>query len=53
MVETVGSVKLASALNFSWSKQNKPTPLNVMVQVNTSQEERELILFAVSLLVYV
>ena len=41
MVETVDNVKLASALNSSWSKQNKPTPLNVMVQVNTSQEERE------------
>ena len=41
MVETVDSVKLATTLNSSWSKQNKPNPLNVMVQVNTSQEESE------------
>lgn len=39
MVETVDSIKLASALSSSWGKQNKPGPLNVMVQVNTSQEE--------------
>jgi len=39
MVETVDSVKLASTLNSSWGKQNKPNPLNVMVQVNTSEEE--------------
>ncbi|XP_078358532.1 pyridoxal phosphate homeostasis protein-like isoform X1 [Oculina patagonica] len=39
MIETVDSAKLASTLNSSWSKQNKPQPLNVMVQVNTSKEE--------------
>ncbi|XP_068709655.1 pyridoxal phosphate homeostasis protein-like [Montipora foliosa] len=41
MVETVDSVKLANTLNSSWGKQNKPDPLNVMVQVNTSQEENK------------
>lgn len=41
MVETVDSVKLANTLNSSWGKKNKPDPLNVMVQVNTSQEESE------------
>nr|XP_058959304.1 pyridoxal phosphate homeostasis protein-like [Pocillopora verrucosa] len=39
MVETVDSVKLANSLNVSWGKLNKPSPLNVMVQVNTSKEE--------------
>ena len=39
MIETVDSAKLASTLNSSWGKQNKPSPLNVMVQVNTSKEE--------------
>ena len=41
IVETVDSVKLANTLNSSWGKKNKPDPLNVMVQVNTSQEESE------------
>lgn len=39
MIETVDSAKLASALNSSWEKQRKPNPLNVMVQVNTSEEQ--------------
>ena len=41
MVETVDSAKLANTLNSSWGKKSKPDPLNVMVQVNTSQEESE------------
>lgn len=41
MVETVDSVKLANTMNSSWSKKTKPDPLNVMVQVNTSQEENK------------
>ncbi|XP_011871482.1 PREDICTED: proline synthase co-transcribed bacterial homolog protein [Vollenhovia emeryi] len=40
IIETVGSDKLASALNNSWPRFRKSdgSKLNVMVQVNTSQE---------------
>lgn len=46
MVETVDSVKLANSLNVSWGKLNKPSPLNVMVQVNTSKEESKCYCFS-------
>ena len=45
MVQTVDTAKLATALNNSWGKQNKPTKLKVMVQVNTSGEESKLLSF--------
>uniref|UniRef100_A0A2R5LIY6 Pyridoxal phosphate homeostasis protein n=1 Tax=Ornithodoros turicata TaxID=34597 RepID=A0A2R5LIY6_9ACAR len=38
VVETLDSEKLAAALNRGWSQRNNPTPLNVMIQVNTSGE---------------
>lgn len=38
MVETVESPKLATALNQTWAED---TPLNVMVQVNTSGEDQK------------
>lgn len=40
MVETVDSQKLATALNKGWA-QSSPTPLSVMIQVNTSGEEKK------------
>ena len=46
MVETVDSVKLANSLNVSWGKLNKPSPVNVMVQVNTSKEESKCYCFS-------
>ena len=46
MVETVDNVKLANSLNVSWGKINKPGPLNVMVQVNTSKEESKCYCFS-------
>lgn len=41
VIETVDNDKLASALNNSWSRfqRNDDSKLNVMVQVNTSQEK--------------
>lgn len=39
MIETIDSSKLASAINASWQKQEKPYRLKVMVQVNTSLEQ--------------
>lgn len=40
MIETLDSQKLATQLNKSWSKFGPPgSTLNVMVQVNTSEEE--------------
>lgn len=39
MVETIDSVKLANELNKRWSSISPSNPLNVLVQVNTSQEE--------------
>ncbi|XP_011702292.1 PREDICTED: proline synthase co-transcribed bacterial homolog protein [Wasmannia auropunctata] len=43
VIETVNSDKLANALNNSWPKFRKSddSKLNVMVQVNTSQEEEK------------
>ncbi|XP_028514740.1 pyridoxal phosphate homeostasis protein isoform X2 [Exaiptasia diaphana] len=38
MVETINSERLAQSLNSSWGKVNSE-PLNVMVEVNTSDEE--------------
>lgn len=39
MVETVDSKKLADCLNKAWESTGKQDQLNIMVQVNTSQEE--------------
>ncbi|XP_026830702.1 pyridoxal phosphate homeostasis protein [Ooceraea biroi] len=43
VIETVSNDKLASALNNSWPKfrKNEDSKLNIMVQVNTSQEEEK------------
>ncbi|XP_065678626.1 pyridoxal phosphate homeostasis protein [Hydra vulgaris] len=40
-VHTVGSIKLADALDKSWAKKNTGTQLNVFIQVNTSAEENK------------
>lgn len=41
VIETVDNDRLANALNNSWSRfrKNNDSKLNVMVQINTSQEE--------------
>lgn len=41
MIETIDSEKIAAAVNSSWEKIIKPNkePLNVLVQVNTSNED--------------
>lgn len=39
MVETVDSERLAKAVNDTWERLNKKSPLRVMVQVNTSGED--------------
>ncbi|KAL1137690.1 hypothetical protein AAG570_009386 [Ranatra chinensis] len=41
IVETVDNIKLASTLNESWGNLNKTHKLNVMVQVNTSEEKEK------------
>merc|ERR1712168_854221 len=41
MVETVQSVKIADLMNGIMKKSKRATQLNVMVQVNTSQEEQK------------
>lgn len=43
VIETVDNEKLANALNNSWPKlrRNEDSQLNVMVQVNTSQEKEK------------
>ena len=41
MVETVDSMKLANEINKTWERLNKGHRLKVMVQINTSREERE------------
>lgn len=45
MVETIHSAKLADKLNKTWSELDTyfGDPLNVMVQVNASNEPREYI----------
>ena len=53
MVETVDSAKLASALSSSWGKQNKQNPLNIMVQVNTSEEDSKYIYFSIIIIIIV
>lgn len=47
VIETVDSEKLANALNNSWPKlrRNDDSQLNVMVQVNTSQEKGNKIIY--------
>lgn len=42
MVETVDSIKLANELNKKWGNVSPSKPLQVLVQVNTSQEEGKL-----------
>eukprot|EP00475_Leptophrys_vorax_P020915 TRINITY_DN28678_c0_g1_i2.p2 TRINITY_DN28678_c0_g1~~TRINITY_DN28678_c0_g1_i2.p2 ORF type:complete len:249 (-),score=61.02 TRINITY_DN28678_c0_g1_i2:45-791(-) len=39
LVETVDSTKLASKLDSTWGDLSRPNKLNVMVQVNTSNEQ--------------
>ena len=39
MLETVQSVKLATAVNTTWQKFERPNKLKVMVQVNSSAEK--------------
>lgn len=39
MIETLDSEKIANTVDKAWGKLNKPEPLKVLVQVNTSQEE--------------
>ncbi|KAK2182899.1 hypothetical protein NP493_331g05041 [Ridgeia piscesae] len=39
LIETIDSIKLASVVNSHWQKLDKTDTLNVMVQVNTSQED--------------
>lgn len=39
MIETVDSIKLASELNKKWGNVSPKEPLNILVQVNTSQED--------------
>lgn len=41
VAETVDSEKLADAIDKAWAKLQKPDPLKVMVQVNTSDEENK------------
>ena len=53
MVETVDSAKLASALSSSWGKQNKQNPLNILVQVNTSEEDSKYIYFSILLIIII
>ena len=53
MVETVDSAKLASALSSSWGKQNKQNLLNIMVQVNTSEEDSKYIYFSIILIIVI
>lgn len=45
LIETVDSDKLATALNNGWPKFNQNNKLNVMLQVNTSQEEGIVIIY--------
>lgn len=42
MIETVDSIKIATSLHEAWGKFNKPEPINIMVQVNTSSEDGKL-----------
>ncbi len=41
MVETIDSEKVATAINETWEKRKQPERLRVMIQINTSGEERE------------
>ncbi|XP_059161501.1 pyridoxal phosphate homeostasis protein-like [Physella acuta] len=41
VVETVDSERLAKAVNDTWERLNKKSPLRVMVQVNTSGEDNK------------
>jgi len=44
MVESVDSIKLAQLLNKHWGLNTRDEKLNVMVQVNTSREEGNVII---------
>lgn len=39
MIETVDSAKLATALNSSWGREERTHRLDILIQVNTSNEE--------------
>lgn len=39
MIETIDSEKIANTIDKAWEKLQKPEPLKVLVQVNTSQED--------------
>lgn len=41
MIETIDSVKLADKVDKAWAGTNSNSPLNVLVQVNTSAEDRK------------
>lgn len=40
MVETVSNLRMANLLDIAWQKVS-PNPLDILIQVNTSNEERE------------
>ena len=42
MIETVDNERLAKAVNDTWGRLNKPTPIKCMAQINTSGEESKL-----------
>lgn len=52
MIETIDSEKLADRVNKAWCKKNQQPPLKVLVQVNTSREERESAYYTTSKHVY-
>lgn len=41
MIETIDSEKLANKVDKAWERVEKPNklPLNILLQINTSQEE--------------
>jgi uncharacterized pyridoxal phosphate-containing UPF0001 family protein len=41
-VETIDSIKLADGMNKNWDASTKGYKLNIMIQINTSNEERML-----------
>jgi len=41
MIETVDSEKLAKQISIAISNLNRPEPLNILIQVNTSREEQK------------
>jgi uncharacterized pyridoxal phosphate-containing UPF0001 family protein len=39
MIETIDSIKLATAVDAAWQRVGSAEKLNVMIQVNTSSED--------------